>query len=146
MTRHWYDTFQFQNTKWLWLVNDVVTTLNSDNVLCGTFGLYPSYVAGILNYVKEINYYVLSNKRVSYCNHSQLYCKKCALLSYLQKTISANIWLWQFCYHFHARLIHGKLLPRLILAQSVLRKMRLSSLAYDFACIKKVEHISQMTC
>jgi hypothetical protein len=22
-----YDTFQFENTKWLWLVNDIVTTL-----------------------------------------------------------------------------------------------------------------------
>jgi hypothetical protein len=30
-----YDTFQVQNTKWLWLVNDLV---NSDNVLCGTLG------------------------------------------------------------------------------------------------------------
>ena len=41
----WYNTFQVQNTKWLWLVNDIVTTTNSDNVLCATFGLYPSYVA-----------------------------------------------------------------------------------------------------
>jgi hypothetical protein len=36
----WYDTFQVQNTKWLWLVNDIVTTLNSDNVLCASFGLF----------------------------------------------------------------------------------------------------------
>ena len=58
----WYDTFQVNNRKWLWLVNDIVPTLNSDNVLCATLGLYPSYVAGILNSVKEINFHVLCNK------------------------------------------------------------------------------------
>ena len=57
----WYDTFQVQNTKWLRLVNDIVTTLNN-YVLCATFGLYPSYVAGILNSIKQINFYVLCNK------------------------------------------------------------------------------------
>jgi len=50
----WCDTFQVQNTKWLWLVN---TTINSNNVLCASFGLFPSYVAGILNSIKEINFY-----------------------------------------------------------------------------------------
>jgi hypothetical protein len=53
-----HDTFQIRNTKWLWLVNDL-TTLNSDNVLCDTFGLYPGYVAGFLNSVKEINFCVV---------------------------------------------------------------------------------------
>ena len=56
----WYDTFDVQNTKWLWLVNDIVTTLNSAKVLCGCFGLYPRYVAGILKSVTEIHSYVLS--------------------------------------------------------------------------------------
>ena len=49
----WYDTFQVQNTKWLWLVNDIVTTMKSNNVLCASFGIFPSYVAGILNSVKK---------------------------------------------------------------------------------------------
>jgi hypothetical protein len=71
----WYDTFQVQNTKWLWLVNDIVTTMNSDNIHCGCFGLYPSYVAEILNSVKEINFYVLCNKRL-----------RCA--SYLEKCVA----------------------------------------------------------
>jgi len=31
----WYDTFHVKNTKWFWLVNDIVTTMNSDKVLCG---------------------------------------------------------------------------------------------------------------
>jgi hypothetical protein len=65
----WYDTFQIRNTKWLWLENELVTTLNSDKILCGTFGLYPSYVAGILNSVKEINFYVLCNKHIRYGKH-----------------------------------------------------------------------------
>jgi len=58
----WHDTFQVQNTKWLWLVNDIFTTINSDSVPCGSNGLYPSYVAGILNSVKEINFCVLCDK------------------------------------------------------------------------------------
>ena len=50
----WYGTFHVKNTKWLWLVNDIVTTMKSDKLFCGSFGLYPSYVAGMLNCVKEI--------------------------------------------------------------------------------------------
>jgi len=50
-------------------MNDIVTTLNSDNSLCATFGLYPSYVAGIMNLVKQINLYVLRNKRINYAEH-----------------------------------------------------------------------------
>ena len=54
-----YDIFQVLNTKWLWLVNDIVTTMKSDKVLCGSFGLYPSYAASILKSVKQIHSYVL---------------------------------------------------------------------------------------
>jgi len=63
----WYDTFQFQNKKWLWLVNDIVTTMNSNNVLCASFELFPSYVAGILNSVQEVNFYALCSKRRLQC-------------------------------------------------------------------------------
>jgi hypothetical protein len=38
----WYNTFIFQYTKWLWFVNDVVTLMNNDKVLCAAFGLYPA--------------------------------------------------------------------------------------------------------
>ena len=69
----WYGTFQVQNTEWLWLVNDIVTTMNSDKVLCGYFGLYLSYVAGILNSVKEIHFYVLCSKEL----HYDEYIEKC---------------------------------------------------------------------
>jgi len=68
----WYDTFQFENTKWLCIMNDIVATMNNDKVLCDSFGLYPSYVAGILNSVKEIHFFVLCNK-----NKFQDYIEKC---------------------------------------------------------------------
>jgi len=38
---------------------------------------------------------------------------------------------------FETKLIHGRLPPGLILTQSALRKMRLSSVAYGVLCIKK---------
>jgi len=61
------------NTTWLWLVNDKVTSMNSDKVLCGSFGLYPCYAASILNSVKEINFYVLCSEKLTYAN----YVEKC---------------------------------------------------------------------
>ena len=69
----WYDKFQLKSTEWLWLVNDIVTTLNSDNVLCGTFGLYPSYMACKLNSVKQIHFCVLCIKHINYAG----YIEKC---------------------------------------------------------------------
>ena len=62
----WYDTFEVTNTKWLWFMNDIVTTMNSDNVLCGSFRLYPCYAAGVLNSVKEILFYVLCSEKLNY--------------------------------------------------------------------------------
>jgi AraC-like DNA-binding protein len=70
----WYDTFQVQNTKWLWLVNNVVAILNSNKMLCGCFGQYASYVSRILKSVKDINFYVLCNKRRLHCAN---YLEKC---------------------------------------------------------------------
>jgi len=37
----WYDTFNIRNTKWLWLVNNIVAVMkNNNNILCGFFGGY----------------------------------------------------------------------------------------------------------
>jgi len=47
--------------------------MNSDKVLCASFGLYPSYVAGILNSVKEIHFYVLCSENLNYAD----YIEKC---------------------------------------------------------------------
>ena len=55
----WYDTFDVQNTKLLQFVRDIITDMNNDKVMCGCFGLNPSYVAGILSTVKDIHFYIL---------------------------------------------------------------------------------------
>jgi hypothetical protein len=59
----WYETFKIRNTKWLWLADNIVTAVNKNNILCGAFGLCPSFVAGILNSAKEIHFYVLCEKK-----------------------------------------------------------------------------------
>ena len=46
-------------------MNDIVTTVNSDAVLCGVFGLYSSCPAGILNSVKETHFYVLCSEKLN---------------------------------------------------------------------------------
>jgi len=38
-------------------VNDGVAAMNSNEVLCGSFGVYPSFVVGILNSANEINFF-----------------------------------------------------------------------------------------
>jgi len=63
--RIYYNTIEIQNTKWLLLVNNTVMTTNSNKMLCGSFGVYPSYVVGILNSVKEINFYVLHSEKLN---------------------------------------------------------------------------------
>lgn len=69
----WYDEYKVRNTQWLQLVSDIVMAMNSDTVLCGCFGLYPSYTAGILNSVKCINFYVVCTERPNY----GLYIRQC---------------------------------------------------------------------
>jgi hypothetical protein len=54
---------------WLSLVNSIVVAMNSDRVLCGVFRLYPSFVAGILKHVEEINFYVLCNYKLTYVEY-----------------------------------------------------------------------------
>jgi len=55
----WYETFHVQNTKWLQFEHDIITDMNNDKLMCVCFALYPSYVAGILNNVKDIHFYIL---------------------------------------------------------------------------------------
>ena len=72
----WYDKFQVKNTKLLWLVNDIFTTMNSDKVLCGSLGLYPSSLAGIVNSVKEIHFYVLCSEKLNCADYiRKMYCR-----------------------------------------------------------------------
>jgi hypothetical protein len=44
------------------LVNTVVTVMNIVKILCGAFGLHPSFVTGILNSVNDISFYVLCSE------------------------------------------------------------------------------------
>ena len=103
------------------MVNDIVTTTNSDNMLCGSFGLFPSYVAGILNSVKEINFYALCNKRL-----------RCA--SFLEKCVAGKECTFKLStgnyfvltsgkevvISFESRFFGGKLPSELIFSQRVL--------------------------
>ncbi len=62
----WFDSFTVQNTMWLSLVKKILQSINSEGVRWGVIGLYPSYVAGILKHVVEINFYVLCNDKLTY--------------------------------------------------------------------------------
>jgi hypothetical protein len=61
----WCDTFAIRNTKGLWLVNNIVAVMNNNKILCGSFGIYPSFTTGILDSVKDIDFYVLCNKKLN---------------------------------------------------------------------------------
>ena len=118
----WYDTFQVQNTKWLWLVNDIVTTMNSNNVLCASFGLFPSSVAGILNSVKEINFYALCNKRRLRCAS---YLEKCIAGTECTFKLRTNNYFvltsGKEIISFQSRFFGGKLPSGVTFAHSVLK-------------------------
>jgi len=104
---------------------------------CGSFGVYPSFVAGILNSVK-INLYVLCNKTLHYAN----YIEKCILGK--QCTISFKSRAEDY---FHlssgeetivitseSRFIRGKRPSKLMFAYAVLNRILLSSLTYGILC------------
>ena len=65
----WFDPFKVQNTMWLPVVEKILMNLNSEQVISAVVGLYPSYAAGILKHVVEINFYVLSNDYLTYENY-----------------------------------------------------------------------------
>ena len=69
----WYDTFQIKNSEWFWFVSDIVANINSSKILCGSFALYPSYAAGILNATIKIYFYMLCYEQLNY----EDYIKKC---------------------------------------------------------------------
>jgi len=134
------DTFQVQNTKWLCLVNNNVTTMNIDKVLCGSFGFYPSYAAGILNTVNQINFYVVSCENLSYADYVEkcISSKECSVTYRLYTgdsfLLSSGSEIIALC--FEGRQFQ-KPPSELILVQIVLKRMRLSPLPYGIACISK---------
>lgn len=50
-------------------MNDVGTVMNKNNIICDSFGMYPSFVAGVLNSVEEIHFYVLCNEQLHYVDY-----------------------------------------------------------------------------
>jgi len=65
----WYDTFNIKNSKWLWLVNNIDASMKKQNILLGSCGLYPSFVAGILISVEKIHFYVVCDEPLHYADN-----------------------------------------------------------------------------
>ena len=82
----YYDTFEIQNTRWLWFIHNMITAINNDKAICGCFGLYPSFVGGILNSTKQIHFYVLCSEKL---NH-EYYINQCLATESSKLFTSAN--------------------------------------------------------
>ena len=134
----WFDSFTVQNTMWLSLVEKILVTLNNNyQVMCSVIGLYPSYVAGILKHVVEINFYVLTNDYLTYADYiekvtsSEQYivsisCEKDHFtLSSGEETVLLK---------FETRIMEGNL-PSVLTFTYILRNFIFSSLAYAIVCI-----------
>ena len=138
----WFDTFQIQNTKWLWLVNNVIAVLNSDNIHFGCFGQYANYVARILNSVKGINFYVLYNKRRLHCSNYLEKCISSTQCSISFKSHTKNYFVLisgeeKVVIMFQSRFLHGKLPSKLTFSYAVLNKIRFSYVTYGNLYINK---------
>jgi hypothetical protein len=107
-------------------------------MLCGCFGLFLSFAAEILNSVKEINFYVLCNKRRLRCASYLEKCiagKGCTFKLRTDNYFVLTSGKEKVVISFQSRLFGGKI-PSEIFAQSVL-KIQLLSLAYGVVCINK---------
>jgi len=115
--------------------------MNSYKVPCDSFGLYPSYAAGILNSEEKIHLYVVCSEQLNY----EHYIKKSTAgqdccISYKAHTgcyfkVSSDG--ETIAVSSETKIINGRLPSSLIFAQSVLNKIRLSSLAYGIVSINK---------
>jgi hypothetical protein len=120
-------------------VNDIVAAINNDETLCSCFRLYPSYVAGILNSVKEINLYVLCNKRVNYIDLLEeiISGKECTFKKFTKICFELQSGKETVLIAFVSRTIHGQLPSKLVFAYSVLNKIHLSSSFYGIVSVRK---------
>jgi len=62
----YYDRFEIQNTKLLCFVSNMITALNNNKIFFGCFGMYQSFVAGILYTAKQIHLFMLCNEELNY--------------------------------------------------------------------------------
>jgi hypothetical protein len=134
----WYDTYRVHNTKWLWLISDLVQAINSDKIKCGAFGLYPAYVAGILNTVPYAHLYVVCSEKL----HYEAYIQKC--LPNKKYTITDTGDHFRICYQgeefyiaFEERIVRENLPSELTFAYNVLSKIHISSVAYGIVSFNK---------
>jgi len=104
----------------------MVTAINSDKAICGCFGLYPSFVAGILNSTKQIHFYVLCSENLNwgYYNNKCIGNQECKNIykcesGYIYKLLSQCDTIFIM---FKERFFHEQLPSELIFAQSVLKK------------------------
>ena len=129
----WFDSFTVQNTKWL----SLFVTLNSERVIWAVFGLYPSYVAGILKNV-EINFYVLSNDYLTYADYIEKVTssEQCIISVSCEKdhfTLSSGE--ETVLLKFETRIMEGNLPSVLTFTYDILRNFIFSPLAYAIVCI-----------
>jgi hypothetical protein len=126
----YYDRFEIQNTKWLWFFSNMVTAINNHKTLCGCFGMYPSFVAEILNSARRIHFFVLYNEELNYENYIEncigdkefSVCYKSHTGHYFQLSYQSQTVFMSF----EARLLTK--LPSEINSLRVLQKMQLSCL------------------
>lgn len=111
----------------------------SYKLLCGVFGIYRSFVAGLLNSGGEIHFCVLFNENLKYSDYI-LKCisdKQCTISfmsferNYFELSSSGGTVVIQF----EIRIMDGKPPSVLILAHDLIRNIRLSSLAYGILSI-----------
>ena len=122
----YYDVFKIQNTRPLWSVNNMVTAINNDKAICGCFGLYPSFVAGILNSTNQILFCVLCSEKLNY----EYYINRCidnrqCKINY--KCDSGYFYTlssqgYTISIMFKERVFHEQLPSELTFAQTVLKK------------------------
>jgi len=147
----WCSLFEtVQNKKWLCLVSDIVTVMNSEKVLCGSFALCCSYVAGILKSAEEIHFYVLCNE--NFPNYIEKYIvireytltrlQELNLAFFREQYFRLNFDDERITISFEA--IQFPNLPsELVFAESILKKIELSSLAYGIENInKRITYVS----
>jgi len=121
----WFDSFTVKNTAWLSLVRKIITTVNSDSVLCGTFGLYPSYVADIL--VQAV-----SNEE---CTFSNVSCDK----NYFKLSSNGETVILKF----EIRILEGNLSSVLTFTYDLIRNSHLSTLAFAIVCVNnRITYVS----
>ena len=116
-------------------------------MLCGSFDLYPSYAAVILNYVKEIHFYVLCSGKLNYADFIEKFIAS-KEHSVIYKPHRRNVFPLTSSGETIALSFEGRQFPiqpsELIFAQSLLKKICLMSIAFGIVCINKRVTLSLM--